>query len=177
MSACVPRQRAGRWERGIQSDISVILLYDEMPHYTKSGRESLMSKLTLTCTALLLAGQFMCSVWADDRVPAAAVPVGSEITFQWTYSCRNSPHCTFNCGPSSNSVTDLTIYLGMVPVGKTEKSPALFYFYSTPTIQRNNGFRIISGPYASFTCEVNGMTLDYSGPPKEIPSARTKEDH
>jgi hypothetical protein len=31
-----------------------------------------------------------------------------------------------------------------VPVGNNQKAPALFYYYSTPTIQRNNGFRIIS---------------------------------
>jgi hypothetical protein len=46
------------------------------------------------CAALLSASQFMCPAWAQDRIPAAvpvppnlAYPVGSEITFQWTYSC------------------------------------------------------------------------------------------
>ena len=126
-----------------------------------------MSKLAVICTTLLAAAQFICAAWAEDRVPAT-IPSGSEITFQWTYSCRNTQHCTFTCGLSTNSVTDLTIYLGTVPVGNDQKAPALFYNYSTSIIQRNNGFRIISGPYANFSCEVNGMTLDYSGPPKEI---------
>lgn len=144
----------------------------------KDLRESLMSKLTLICTTLSSVALFMCSAWAEDRVPAAvpvppnlAYPNGSEITFQWTYSCHDN-HCTFNCGLSENSVSALTIYLGVVPLGNDQKTPALFYFYSTPTIFRNNGFRILSGPYASLSCEVNGMILDYSGPPKEIPSAK-----
>jgi hypothetical protein len=138
-----------------------------------------MWKQTLICTALLSASQLMCPAGAQDRVTAAvpvppnlAYPVGSEITFQWTYSCHNNQHCVFGCGGSQNGVTDLTIYLGTVPVGNNQKAPALFYYYSTPTIQRNNGFRIVSGPYASFSCDVNGMTLDYSGPPKEIPSTK-----
>ena len=137
-----------------------------------------MSKQTLIFATLLSASQFMCSAWAQDRVHAAvpvppnlAYPAGSEITFQWIYSCDNSQHCTFNCGGSQNGVTDLTIYLAMMPIGNNQKAPALFYFYSTPAIQRNNGFRII-GPYASFSCDVNGMTLNYSGPPKEIPSTK-----
>ena len=94
----------------------------------------------------------MCPAGAQDRVTAAvpvppnlAYPVGSEITFQWTYSCHNNQHCVFGCGGSQNGVTDLTIYLGTVPVGNNQKAPALFYYYSTPTIQRNNGFRIVSG--------------------------------
>jgi hypothetical protein len=142
-------------------------------------RESLMSKLTLICTTLSSVALFMCSAWAGDRVPAAvpvppnlAYPNGSEITFQWTYSCHDNQHCTFNCGLSANSVSALTIYLGVVPLGNNQKTPALFYFYSTPTIFRNNGFRILSGPYASLSCEVNGMILDYSGPPKEVPSPK-----
>lgn len=143
--------------------------------------EDAMSKLTLICTTLLSVSQLTCLAWAEDRISAAlpippnlAYPVGSEITFQWTYSCPKSQsggmgQCVFSCGSSGNSVTDLTIYLGTVPLGNYQTAPAVFYFYSTPTIQRNNGFRITSGPYASFSCDVNGMTLDYSGPPKEIP--------
>ena len=77
----------------------------------------------------------------------------------------------FSCGPSTNVATYLTIYLGIAPIGHDQKALALFYFYSTPLIPRNNGFRISSGPTASFSCDVNGMVLDYSGPPKDIPGA------
>jgi len=143
-----------------------------------------MQSRKLICATLLSVGQLICSAWAEDHVPGAvpippnlAYPDGSEITFQWTYSCPQGQHCVFSCGSSGNAATELTIYLGMAPVGNNQKALALFYFYSTPTIPRNNGFRLISGPYASFSCDINGMVLDYSGPRKEIPSTKpTKED-
>lgn len=133
-----------------------------------------LAKLALVCATLLSADQFARSAWAEDGLPGGVpskpnliYPEGSEITFQWIYHCPNGGHCVFSCGPSSvNAVTDLTIYLGTAPIGDNQKALAIFYFYSTPTILRNNGFRISTGPTASFYCDVNGMILDYSGPPK-----------
>ncbi len=144
-----------------------------------------LAKLALVCATLLSAGQFIRSAWAEDDLaggvpnpPNLIYPEGSEITFEWSYYCPNGGHCVFSCGPSSvNAVTYLTIYLGIAPIGYEQKALALFYFYSTPLIRRNNGFRISSGPTASFSCDINGMVLDYSGPPKAIPGATPKEDY
>jgi hypothetical protein len=132
------------------------------------------AKVALICVTLLLAHQFMRSALAEDNLPGGVpippnliYPEGSEIKFQWIYHCPAGGHCVFSCGPSSvNAVTALTIYLGTAPIGDNLKALAIFYFYSTPLIPRNNGFRISSGPTASFYCDVNGMVLDYSGPPK-----------
>jgi hypothetical protein len=141
-----------------------------------------LAKLALICATLLSTGQFARLAWAEDILPEAVpsrpnliYPEGSEITFQWIYHCPNGGHCVFSCGPSSVNVTDLTIYLGSAPIGDNQKALAIFYFYSTPTILRNNGFRISTGPTASFYCDVNGMILDYSGPPKKPPSLQADE--
>lgn len=130
--------------------------------------------LALLCSTLT-AAPLIGSVRAEDILPGGVpsapnliYPEGSEITFQWIYHCPKGGHCVFSCGPSSvNTVTDLTIYLGIAPIGDNQKALALFYFYATPLIPRNNGFHISSGPTANFYCDVNGMILDYSGPPKK----------
>ena len=145
---------------------------------------SSLAKLALVCATLLSAGQFIRSACAEDNLPGGVpsppnliYPEGSEITFEWSYYRPRGTHCVFSCGPSTNVATYLTIYLGIAPIGHDQKALALFYFYSTPLIPRNNGFRISSGPTASFSCDVNGMVLDYSGPPKDIPGATPKEDY
>ena len=142
-----------------------------------------LAKVTLICVTLLSADQFLRLALAEDTggvpsPPNLIYPEGSEITFQWIYHCPRGAHCVFSCGPTSaNAVIDLTIYLGTAPIGDNLKALALFYFYSTPLIPRNNGFRISSGPTASFYCDVNGMDLDYSGPPKGPSGLQASERH
>jgi hypothetical protein len=46
------------------------------------------------------------------------------------------------------------------------KSLALFYDFATQFIPRGNGFSV-GGEDAILSCQVSGMRLDYSGPPKE----------
>jgi hypothetical protein len=140
------------------------------------------SKMRLPSIALVIiigsAGWIMNSAWAQDRVvvpvpvpvpPNLAYPSGSEITFEWVYSCRNiTGACTFSCLGSlaPNRVTALQIYLGTIPIGNNPANPALFYFYSTESVPRNNGFYVSSGIQGALSCHVSGMTLEYSGPPK-----------
>jgi len=115
--------------------------------------------------ALLFAGQLMNPSWAQKGEPP--YPSGSEITFEWDYSCPSGRGCSFDCpgrGGASH-VTKLTIYLGTVPVGSLRNTPALFYDFSTREISRGNGF-IVSTGLSTLSCQVNGMTLDYSGPAK-----------
>jgi hypothetical protein len=135
-----------------------------------------MSKSAMTWAILLMASTFMGLAWAQERGvdPASPVPpnfsfpTGAEITFQWNYTCRSSKPCAFSCG-ATNSVKTLTLYLGTIPVGNNQKNSVIFYFYSTATVPFNDGFRISGGPASTLSCNVSGMTLDYSGPPTRIP--------
>jgi hypothetical protein len=134
------------------------------------------NKMRLPFISLLIvgsAGWIMNPAWAQDRVvpipPNLAYPAGSEITFQWVYSCRNiTALCTFSCPGllAPHRVTALQIYLGTIPIGNNQNNPALFYFYSTESIPRGNGFHISSGTHGTLSCNVSGMTLEYSGAPK-----------
>jgi hypothetical protein len=117
---------------------------------------------------LLLAGLFPGVSWAQTTSePGPPYPAGSDITFQWNYSCPSSRGCSFRCPGAGDAthVTSLTIYLGKMRVGTGQNPLALFYNFSTVEIPRGNGFTIDTG-LGTLACQVNGMTLDYSGPPK-----------
>jgi hypothetical protein len=134
-----------------------------------SERESLMSRAVFLGT-LLFIGPFLSSSWAQNKTeslpPGPPFPGGSNITFQWDYSCPSGKDCSFSCPGSGGAshVTKLTIYLGTIPVGSNQ-DPAVFYEFSTREIPRANGFSISAG-LSILSCQVNGMTLDYSGPSK-----------
>ena len=120
----------------------------------------------------LFASLFINSSWAQNKgEPQAAgpsYPGASEITFQWDYSCASGKDCSFTCmgtGGASH-VTKLTIHLGTIPVGSNQKAPAVIYDFSTREIPRGNGFSISTG-INTLSCQVNGLTLDYSGPPRD----------
>jgi hypothetical protein len=116
---------------------------------------------------LLIAGN---QAWAQEPGSAASGPRsrgGSEFTFEWDYSCPSRTSCSFSCpgqGGASH-VTKLTIYLGTIPVGTLRNIPAVLYDFSTVEIPSSKGF-IVSTGLGTLSCQVNGMTLDYSGPAK-----------
>ena len=120
----------------------------------------------------LFAGVLINASWAQNKVePQAAgppFPGASEITFQWDYSCASGKDCSFTCTGTGGAshVTKLSIYLGTIPVGSGPKAPAVIYEFSTREIPRANGFSVSSG-LSTLSCQVNGLTLDYSGPPRE----------
>ena len=88
------------------------------------------------------------------------------MTFQWDYSCPAGITCTVACpGREVNHVIKLSLYLGTVLFDSSQNAPAVFYDFSTIEIPHANGF-IISAGLSTLACQVNGMTLDYSGPPK-----------
>lgn len=128
--------------------------------------------------ALLLAGQLMNLSLAQGQPQASRpdYPAESEITFQWDYSCPGSA-CSFSCpGGGASHVTKLTIYLGTIPVGSLRNTPAMLYDFSTIELPSGNGF-VVSTGLSTLSCQVNGMTLDYSGPPKSRNSQKpTKRD-
>ncbi len=123
--------------------------------------------------ALILATVLLASLnssWAQETDAANKAnphyPSDSQITFQWNYSCPTSRGCAFSCPGSGGAshVTKLEVYLGTLPVGDNQRVPAIFYNFSTIEFPRANGFSISTG-IGTISCQVNGMLLDYSGPP------------
>jgi hypothetical protein len=138
------------------------------------------------------------SLFAEDEKrweAGPAYPGGSEIVFEWQYSCPTGKGCSFNCpgsGGGSNvtrsddasdvtrsngasnvtrsgggsNVTKLAIHLGTIPLRGTEKAFGIFYEFSTMEIPRANGFSLTTG-ISTLACQVSGMNLDYSGPPRD----------
>jgi hypothetical protein len=126
-----------------------------------------------------MAGGFERFACAQERADTASpvqpnfnFPAGAEISSQWNYSCRDGKPCAFSCG-SADSVKTLTLYLGTIPVGNNQRNLVIFYFYSTATLPYNYGFRISGGPASTLSCDVSGMTLDYSGPPIGNPTPQS----
>jgi hypothetical protein len=151
---------------------------------------------------LLVGGPLAVSLLADDEKRSEAgppYPGGSEITFEWQYSCPTGRGCSFTCpglgdasnvtrsrgasnvtnlasGSASNvarlasggasNVTKLAVHLGTIPLRGTERAFGIFYEFSTMEIPRANGFSLTTG-ISTLSCQVSGMNLDYSGPPKD----------
>src|SRR5262249_22960049 len=126
------------------------------------------------------AGLLVNSSLAQDKgqPPAAGPPYpgASDITFQWDYSCPSVTNCSFTCpgaggmGGASHA-TKLAIYLGTIPVGK-QNLPALLYEFATREVPRGNGFSLSTG-ISVLSCQVNGFTLDYSGPARDRTAIET----
>jgi hypothetical protein len=125
--------------------------------------------------ALLFAGP-NASLAQDASAPPSnkpnpVYPDEAEITFQWNYECPSNRPCIFNCrgaggGGGSDHVTRLDIYLGTLPLNgiEQERAAAIFYDFSSREFPNSTGFAISTG-INSLSCQVNGMTLKYSGPP------------
>ena len=101
-----------------------------------------------------------------------AYPAESEITFQWNYVCPIDRPCVFVCrgaggGGGSDHVTRLDIYLGTLPLSSDQpRAAAIFYDFSSREFPHSGGFALSTG-INSLSCQVNGMNLVYSGPPKD----------
>ena len=126
--------------------------------------ESAMARKTFVAALLLLSGVSSDSL--AQYKTALPYPAESDITSQWTYSCPSSK-CAFSCpgAGGASHVTKLTIFMGRMRIGSDQNPFALFYEYSTKYIPRGNGFTIDTG-LGTLACQVSGMKLDYSGPPK-----------
>jgi hypothetical protein len=112
--------------------------------------------------------------------PNPPYPGESEITFQWNYTCPSNRPCTFTCrgaggGGGSDHVTRLDIYLGTLPLnGDQQRAAAIFYDFSSREFPHSAGFAISTG-INSLSCQINGMNLDYSGPPMETDTTPSKK--
>jgi hypothetical protein len=118
----------------------------------------------LVLGGVLLVGLLSEPLRAQEGLP---YPGGSKIGFEWQYSCSNGKDCSFSCPGTGGAshVTKLAIHLGTIPLGDTEKVGGIFYEFSTVEIPRANGFSLTTG-ISTLSCQVNGMNLDYSGPPR-----------
>jgi len=110
-------------------------------------------------------------LWAQNKkgqnASGPTSPGGTEITYQWNYSCPSGGECSFTCGTGGAShVTKLGIYLGAMPVGTGQKNATLSYEFTTRELRRGSGFSINTG-ISTLQCQVNGLMVDYSGPPSE----------
>jgi hypothetical protein len=118
---------------------------------------------------LLVGGPLLESLRAQDGKRSEGgppYPGQAEIAFEWQYSCPNGKGCSFNCPGSGGAshVTKLAIHLGTIPLSGNERAFGTFYEFSTVELPRANGFNITTG-LSTLSCQVNGMNLDYSGPP------------
>lgn len=119
----------------------------------------------------LFAGVFINPSWAqNNKGPNASGPTspgGSQISYQWDYSCPSDEECSFTCGTGGAShVTKLGISLGTMPTGTDQKSSTLVYEFTTREHRRGSGFSVNTG-LSTLQCQVDGLTVDYSGPPRE----------
>ena len=124
---------------------------------------------TLILGTLFAAGLINPS-WAQNKngpnVSGPAHPGGMEISYQWNYSCPSGGDCSFTCGLGGAShVTKLAVYLGTMPIGADQKNAILTYEFTTRELRRGSGFRINTG-ISTLQCQVNGLTMDSSGPPE-----------
>jgi len=108
-------------------------------------------------------------LWAQNKngPNTSGHPAGTEITYQWLYSCPSGRECSFNCGTGGAShVTKLAVYLGAMPIGADKKNAILTYEFTTRELRRGSGFSINTW-ISTLQCQVNGLTIDYAGPPRE----------
>jgi hypothetical protein len=116
---------------------------------------------------LLLAGSFLTTSLAQTQnktEPSETRPPFpfSRTIFEWDYSCPNGPACSFVCpGGEASRVFKLFLYLGTVSFDDGQNTSAVYYEFSTKEYPHASGFSI-----GTLSCQVNGMTLDHSGPPK-----------
>jgi len=132
------------------------------------GRIFLRGLGTSAIVLMLGAVALLSSSLAQDRTGSESrYPTEAEITFQWNYSCPAKTICSFSCPPrgGANNVKTLTVYLAKVHSGADRDTFALFYEFSSVPILRGNGFSIVAG-LSRMSCQVNGMAVDYSGPPR-----------
>jgi hypothetical protein len=119
----------------------------------------------------LFASVLINPLWAQNNKGSnASGPThlgGSQITYQWDYSCPSDETCSFTCGTGGAShVTKLGIYLGTTPTGTDQKNSTLVYEFTTRERRRGSGFSVNTG-LSTLQCQVDGLTIDYSGPPRE----------
>jgi hypothetical protein len=123
----------------------------------------------LSLGTTLLAFVSASVAWAQSGADDPAFPF-SKWTIRWDYSCPSGTSCSFVCPAAGETgltshVLKLRLFLGTISADGGQAVPALFYEFNTREYPHGSGFSIGSG-LTTLSCQVNGMTLDYSGGPK-----------
>jgi hypothetical protein len=138
-----------------------LLLVETIYSLVRTEEEPTVLKIFLAWFfAVAAAWMSMPPLWAQDS-KRPIYPKGFEITSEWQYSCPDGKGCSFNCPGSggANNVTKLSIFLGSVPIGKSENSAGIFYTFTSTQTLRGSGFAVTTG-IGVLACQVQGMTLD-----------------
>jgi hypothetical protein len=127
----------------------------------------MLRALSLGTTVLAFVSASM--AWAQSGADDPAFPF-SKWTIRWDYSCPSGTSCSFVCPAAGETgltshVLKLRLFLGTISADGGQAVPALFYEFNTREYPHGSGFSIGSG-LTTLSCQVNGMTLDYSGRPK-----------
>ena len=96
--------------------------------------------------------------------PKMPFPPGVRV-FQWEYTCPNGDgsECSIKCGAEKRSVVSFQLVLGTISL-VAQETPA--YFYAGTTQDAGPSFFSGFSQTRDFSCEVSGMRLSYSGPPR-----------
>ena len=130
-------------------------------------------------------------VTGGTQAAEPVTPGPEDADLEWVYSCPSSKGCAFSCPTgavgataavgaattamgrvmgstggtmAATHVTKLTIHLRRLRIDN-QRTQAMFYDYSTIEVPSGSGFALNTG-LGTLSCQVNGMTLDYFGPPK-----------
>ena len=102
--------------------------------------------------------------------PNQPFPSTFKPSFQWSYVCPRenaSAGCSFACLPNAaiSSVMAVQIWLGTNDLGNAP-IPAIYYYFA----YFNGREKLVGAGFAHSTrnlsCQVVGLTVSYSGPPK-----------
>ena len=135
-----------------------------------ASSEGRMSRALFLGT-LLLAGPCLSLSMAWAQNETGQTQTGPHFPFtktisEWDYSCTGGLACSFVCpGAEGTQVAKLRLYLGTVSLDGSQNAPALFYEFNSRQFPHASGFSVSAG-LGILSCQINGMTLDYYGPPK-----------
>ena len=112
---------------------------------TQMARASESFHALVLSGVVLVGGPLLEPLRAQEGLP---YPGGSKIAFEWQYSCSNGKNCSFSCRGTGGAshVTKLSIHLGTIPLGDTEKVVGIFYEFSTMEIPRATVTDSVSRP-------------------------------
>jgi hypothetical protein len=68
----------------------------------------------------------------------SAHPIGLDVAYEWQYSCPEGRGCSFACpgAGGATNVMKLNMYLGSIPVGKTEHATGVFMSFLPCTFRK-----------------------------------------